>query len=112
MIEKFTTKVSINTKGEALSEQEVMDNRSSAYDFIDVDKQETLEEAAEKYIKEYDVENYISIEDFIIGAKWQKERSYSEEEVLDMLNNLRLDSYNYGMGRIEFLEWFNKFKKK
>ena len=32
-------------KGRVLSEQEVMDNRSSAYDFIDVDKQETtLEE--------------------------------------------------------------------
>ena len=37
-------------------------------------KQETLEEVAERYIEEYDIEHYISIEDFIMGAKWQQER--------------------------------------
>lgn len=42
----------------------------------------------------------------------KEERSYSEEEVLQLLNNLRLDSYNHGMGKIEFLEWFEQFKKK
>ena len=42
----------------------------------------------------------------------KQERSYSEEEVMDLLDNLRLESYNHGMGRIEFLEWFEQFKKK
>ena len=49
---------------------------------------------------------------FVKGVKWQMERSYSEEEVLQLLNNLRLVSYNHGMGKIEFLEWFEQFKKK
>ena len=44
-------------------------------------KQEKLEKTAEKYIKELDVQHYISQEDFVLGAKWMQERSYSEEEV-------------------------------
>jgi hypothetical protein len=44
--------------------------------------------------------------------KEQQNKMYSEEEVLELLNNLRLDSYNHGMGRVEFLEWFEQFKKK
>jgi len=71
---------------------------------------ETLEEVAERLVNR-PYGNVVSKSSFISGAKWQAERSYSEEEVLDMLNNLRLDSYNHGMGRIELLEWFKQFKK-
>jgi len=76
---------------------------------------ETIEEVAENFwlndnsMTDNDRISYVN--GFIECAKWQAERSYSEEEVLDMLNNLRLDSYNHGMGRIELLEWFEKFKK-
>jgi hypothetical protein len=83
-------------------------------------KQETLEEVAGRLYPEniesimdgYHDSNSYQRDSFINGARWQQERSYSKEEVLNMLNNLRLDSYNYGMGRIEFLEWFEQFKKK
>jgi len=79
-------------------------------------KQETLEEAARNNYPDGDVWNVeqavIRRLAFMNGAKWQAERMYSEEEVLDLLNNLRLDSYNHGMGKIEFLEWFEQFKKK
>jgi hypothetical protein len=73
---------------------------------------ETLEEAAERA---YSCGLFSTKTAFIAGAKWQQEQDknkYSEEEVLELLNNLRLDSYNNGMGRIEFLEWFEEFKKK
>ena len=77
---------------------------------------ETLEEAAViNYKKLYEGEPLtqdVPIDAFKQGARWQQERSYSEEEVMDLLNNLRLDSYNHGMGRIEFLEWFEQIKKK
>ena len=61
--------------------------------------EETLEEAAEKYIND-DLDLYESLVDghisyniginllnklFVEGAKWQQERMYSEEEVRDML---------------------------
>jgi len=77
---------------------------------------ETLEEAsvnfAHNYFEMHESNNYQALKlGFKEGVKWQAERSYSEEEVLDMLNNLRLDSYNHGMGRIELLEWFEQFKK-
>jgi hypothetical protein len=73
-------------------------------------EQEILEETAKRlHPEEWD---WREREIFIKGAKWQQERSYSEEEVLDLLNNLRLDSYNHGMGKVEFLEWFKQFKKK
>jgi len=81
-----------------------------------IGKQKTLEEAAKRYIEEYDVEHYISIEDFIMGAKWQQERSYSEEEVLNLLiskeENTR-DSIKYdGVEYLTPKEWFEQFKKK
>ena len=47
-------------------------------------KQETLEEAAEKYFKEKEILGYTyEIRDgFILGAKWQQERMYSEDDMI------------------------------
>lgn len=43
-----------------------------------------------------------------IGAEWQKEQMYSEEEVLNIL-----DEFNREYDGKEFLEdWFTQFKKK
>jgi hypothetical protein len=63
-------------------------------------RRETIEEAAEKY-------NSIKIarEAFIAGAKWQAEKMYSEEEVLELLRKAHFVEQN-----IE--EWFEQFKKK
>ena len=77
-------------------------------------KQETLEEAANKTYCFYgDVELR---EAFELGANWQQERSYSEEEVLNLLiskeENTK-DSTKYN--GVEYLtpeEWFEQFKKK
>jgi hypothetical protein len=38
-------------------------------------KQETLEEAAEKYNSQFVSQNEFAIEDFINGAKWQAEQN-------------------------------------
>ena len=53
-------------------------------------KKETLEEAAEKCFKEKEILGYTyEIRDgFILGAKWQQERMYSEEEVLKIIDLL------------------------
>jgi len=60
-------------------------------EFIDNHKQETLEEAAEKYhLKNQHPQNQYPKKAFIEGAKWQMERSYSEEEVMDMFHNLSM----------------------
>ena len=74
-------------------------------------KKETLEEVADKESKlgEYDRslesirKNY-----FIKGAKWQQERSYSEEEVLKLLLNIRRINIYYE----DVEKWFQQFKKK
>ena len=70
---------------------------------------ETLEEVAERLfpnkMEEYDI--------FLMGARWQQERSYSDEEVLELLEKIQQQvviDYND-----EFLfakEWFEQFKKK
>ena len=85
-------------------------------------KQETIEEAAENYIKELDVQHYISQEDFILGAKWQSERMYSEEEVRDLLQKAlthqddgETGSLVTAQGKIRtanFFSWFEQNKKK
>lgn len=68
-------------------------------------KKETLEEATERYIAEDNKNRYYY--DFIAGAKWQQERSYSEEEVLQLLLRLQqTESYD------NLYDWFNQFKKK
>ena len=74
--------------------------------------QETLEEAAEyhwkmQYIMALDesTKPYI-IQDFIAGAKWQQERMYSEEEVLDILFTMSVDNPN------DITKWFEQFKNK
>jgi len=68
-------------------------------EIIDI-KQETLEEAAEiwvhnrftKQIKDEDI--YASkssiVQSHILFAKWMQERSYSEEEVLEILNYFKM----------------------
>jgi hypothetical protein len=69
-------------------------------------EQETLEEAAERL-------NYFVLNGrtpfnngFKEGAKWQQERSYSEEEVLDII-------YKFKQTCPYFIEaWFEQFKKK
>ena len=48
-------------------------------------KQETLEEAAEKYENSFKESDGTESVDFIEGAKWQAERSYSEKEVIEII---------------------------
>jgi hypothetical protein len=74
-------------------------------------KQETLEEASWKYnpLKKLDGEFIRAA--FINGAKWQQERMYSEEEVIDLLQEMN-DWPTIFDGRIDIREWFEQFKKK
>jgi hypothetical protein len=70
---------------------------------------ETLEEAAENYNLNT-INAFGDYESFIAGAKWQQERSYSEEEVMTMLYCFHYDLVNSNIDTKE--EWFEQFKKK
>jgi len=72
---------------------------------------ETLEEAAEKYTNTFINDDGTTEEDFKAGAKWQAERMYSEEEVLNLLNTF---GNRNGIVEDEKLtkQWFEQFKKK
>ena len=91
-------------------------------------KQETLEEAAENYVRnEFDTTlKLISKYSFTDGAKWQADRMYTEEEVVELLNFVSKE-YNISNGigwfhthkSIEDVsskevldKWFEQFKKK
>ena len=82
-------------------------------------KQETLEEAAEKWVFKTNGhkwsnnnnevgDNYGS---FIAGAKWQQERMYSEDD----MHNLMDEYQEWLVLTLEpikpFKEWFEQFKK-
>lgn len=85
-------------------------------------KQETLEEAKYRVYKDYWNEyhtqhtksNFLTA--FKLGAKWQQERSYSEEEVKKILHDWSIYKVNCIVDEfIDILtwdEWFEKFKKK
>ena len=70
---------------------------------------ETLEEAAENYNLNT-INAFGDYESFIAGAKWQQERSYSEDEVIKILYQFHYDLINSNFDTKE--EWFEQFKKK
>jgi hypothetical protein len=79
-------------------------------------KQETLEEVIKTYCKnKYGEGYYPDVEKSIeFGAKWQSERMYSEEEVIELLRKYR---YDLSSGKTPNIGdttkcWFEKFKKK
>jgi hypothetical protein len=78
-------------KGKELTTDEVMESRSNAYEFIDFDKQETIEEVAEKYKSQFIglQESRYASEDFINGAKWQQEHYHQFTLAMDDLKSSR-----------------------
>jgi hypothetical protein len=65
-------------------------------------EQETLEEAAKR--KFQNIGDRLIFED---GAKWQQERSYSEEDIREaFLAGVEKESYR----GLNFDEWFKQFK--
>jgi hypothetical protein len=79
-------------------------------DTIDMKQETTLEEAAEKYIETSHYMNLQPIDFIKFGAKWQQERSYSEEEVIafgEFIFKHTLLAHSKGVKNL-----FEKFKKK
>jgi len=84
-------------------------------------KQETIEEAAENYSKitlnKSGLMSDKQVNGFIAGAKWQAERMYSQEEVLEQLNILMslpsstLDKFTDDEEMVT-MKWLEQFKKK
>lgn len=74
---------------------------------------ETLEQAIKSKLSplKLDISNNIMfIQGANFGAKWQQERSYSEEEVWKLVNKLN-QTLNIGSD-LTLEEWFEQFKKK
>ena len=86
---------------------------------------ETLKDAAERLypinstggsmemLSRYQLNNNLKQEGFIKGAKWQQERMYSEEEVIELLNK-REDCINQTSSIFDYTstkDWFEQFKK-
>lgn len=71
-------------------------------------KKETLEEAYNRIYNSIDFTEFC-FSSFKIGSKWQQERSYSEEEVLQILYKHTEDLL--AGKKIALEEWFKKFKK-
>jgi hypothetical protein len=81
-------------------------------------KQETIEEAAKSNYDKKTVRlpvptshwinsEFLQVQNFIEGAKWQQEKMYSEKEVLQLLLRLQqTESYD------NLYDWFKQFKKK
>ena len=81
-------------------------------------KQETVEEAAEKWVFETNSHKWSNNDNsagdnygsFLNGAKWQAERMYSEEEVKEILFH-RETHYIKTAHHLHINEWFEQFKK-
>jgi hypothetical protein len=72
-------------------------------------KQETLEEA-----RKYAELSYYGdeVDVFVNGAKWQAEKMYSEEELLEFANWCRIQDNKYPNRVITIQQLFTQFKKK
>ena len=76
-----------------------------------------LEEAAEKFYPPKTTDLICSPklvrDSFIAGAKWQQEKSYSEEESIQKIIDYVDFQFNTnGELNSEIKKWFNQFKKK
>jgi hypothetical protein len=71
---------------------------------------ETLEESFDRIYNSVDFTEF-DFASFKLGAKWQQERMYSEEEV----ETIAKDAYVMGRRNVlisAFKYWFEQFKKK
>ena len=69
----------------------------------------------QELFKAAEYKSHHSEEDFIRGAKWQQKRSYSEEEVKNIVDETIEKFYKhfYTLTKAEMKEqWFEQFKKK
>ena len=82
-------------------------------------KQETLEEAAftagEESFKEFkkailNANRFDFVCGFTAGAKWQQEKMYSKEEVLEIIRQYALEEHLITSSKPDI--WFEQFKKK
>ncbi len=79
-----------------------------------MENKETLEEAAEMYIQSKNPQwTPYHKQSFKDGAKWQQERSYSEEDIENIWNEFvkELPPINNGASS-DFLLYLKQFKKK
>ena len=77
-----------------------------------MENKETLEEAAEKYIQSKNPQwTPYHKRSFKDGAKWQQERSYSEEEVHNIIISYNKNEEQVFL-KLFYNEWFEQFKKK
>jgi hypothetical protein len=101
-------------KVETIPAEEILANRSNAYEFLDFDKQETLEEdLLDTAIQVVGDSNTTTIKEFLVKHKWQQGRSYSEEEVLELIiecSKWQLPQTDEDLFKIK--EWFDTIKKK
>jgi hypothetical protein len=77
----------------------------------------TLEEAAERNYNEQKLNTYTpySFNDaFKDGAKWQAERMYSQEEVVDLIEDWTkmAKGLNMNFPSDKFEEWFKQFERE
>ncbi len=72
---------------------------------------ETLEEVAEKYA-ELSYYNGDEVNAFVNGAKWQAERMYSEEDMIEFSKFCQTDDYEVRSVNQSLLQEFNQLKKK
>ena len=84
-------------------------------------KQETLEEAKYNAYKEYWNENHTQevksnfLTAFKLGAKWQQERMYSEEDMKKCWQEATEDmrkQFSTSYAGMTFEKWFEQFKNK
>ena len=73
-------------------------------------RKETIEEVANKYVPQS--KKWTIRDIFIDGAKWQQERSYSEEEVLTILHKRDMYKWEEHLEVLSLNEWFEQFKNK
>ncbi len=85
-----------------------------------MNKQETLEEAAENYNDKFQenggskpphIKNRHIMNHFIAGAKYQAERMYSEKEVHNIIRSYKNNKSKVFL-KVFYNEWFEQFKKK
>ena len=112
---KFNNNERVYLKEDNNVSQIVDDNNKDWSLWERLNRQETVEEAAERLFTPSYTNYKVRRQGFIEGAKWAAENLYTEEDMRECWKAAYEESFNKWVKqkpKTTFKKWFNKYKKK
>lgn len=100
----------MENQGEMFSDLALEKQYDNMVKELDMENKETIEEAAKNYLNSGKIPN--DYRSFIEGAKWQQERSYSDEDIRNAQQAILCNTKDALQDENYIIDYLKQFKKK